>query len=111
MSSLDLFLTRDNFPLIKSKIIAKLQGKVEEAYLFGSSATEKFHSGSDIDLIIVKDTNLPFALRAREFLDLHKIFPEIDILVYSKKELDLKINLNSEFGFWSSVKETMKKII
>jgi len=91
-----LELIRDN--LREKKVIA--------AYIFGSFAREKEHLWSDIDLIIVKDSSLPFIERPREFFDLLDIGIPLDILVYSPVEFARMIN--EENGFW---KEVHSKII
>ncbi len=40
------------------------------AYVFGSFARDESHLWSDVDLIIIKDSPLPFVERPREFFDL-----------------------------------------
>jgi predicted nucleotidyltransferase len=58
----------------------------EKIILFGSTATGDIHEWSDIDLVIIKETDLPFLKR------LHKIrrllHPQVgtDILVYTPDE-------------------------
>jgi predicted nucleotidyltransferase len=60
----------------------------ERIYLFGSHARGEADSLSDIDLVVVKETNLPFLERPKElqrFLPPH-VGP-LDILVYTPAEL------------------------
>lgn len=69
------------------KILLNLN--LEKAILFGSSARKDIGISSDIDLIIIlKDSNLPFLERLREFYK--KINPEVpmDILVYTLEEFE-----------------------
>lgn len=91
-----------------AKLREKLRGRVNQAYTFGSYETEAFRSGSDIDLILVKESKLPFVERAREFTDLYKLYPRLDILVYSKQELERQ--LEETVGFWASVKTTLREL-
>ena len=69
----------------------------EKVILFGSYAYGHPHSDSDLDLLIVKNTNLPRHKRAREIrkhlwglTDIPK-----DIIIYTQKEID----------DWADVKE------
>ncbi|MDH5298370.1 MAG: nucleotidyltransferase domain-containing protein, partial [Desulfobulbaceae bacterium] len=65
-SLLDLSLEK-----VEAFLCEKLRGhRVEEAYLFGSIAAGKAGAWSDIDVIVVQETTLPFVERAREFADL-----------------------------------------
>lgn len=71
---------------ILSALQAALMGRCESAWLFGSFARNEERPGSDLDLIVVKNTERPFLERAREFDDLWSIFPALDLLVYTPKE-------------------------
>jgi predicted nucleotidyltransferase len=92
------------------KLKTLLSGRVDEAYFFGSFTTENFNKFSDIDIILVKETDQPFHIRAFDFADLLDLVPATDILVYTRAELD---NLLSDgaAGFWKSVKESLVKFI
>ena len=73
---------------------------VKEAYIFGSFVEGKLNPWSDIDLLIVADTELPFLERPRQFAELNELGVPVDILVYTKDEFNaLKI---SNSGFWKS---------
>lgn len=87
----------------------KLSGRASSAYLFGSFASNTHTEKSDIDLLIIKDTDISFTKRAIEFVDLFSVFSEIDILVYTPSEFDRKIN--SADGFSKSLKSTLVKIL
>lgn len=95
---------------VKIELIKKLQGRIEEAWLFGSFLTEDFSRRSDIDLILVKNTKLPFVERGLEFSDLRDWLPTIELLVYTPEEF-LKLTSIPTPGFWRSVTKTMQKII
>jgi predicted nucleotidyltransferase len=92
----------------EDRLCALLEGRVERAYLFGSYGTEAFRVGSDIDLILVCDTSLPFVERARRFMDLYTLYPRMDILVYTAEELEAQ--LAETVGFWASVKATLRAL-
>lgn len=87
----------------------RLAGRVERAYLFGSFATMDFHAASDIDIILIKQTTMPFWERAREFDDLYDIYPRIDLLVYRDDEFQHLIQQPS--GYWRSVKTSMRPLL
>jgi uncharacterized protein len=83
--------------------------KVAAAYIFGSFAQENENLWSDIDLIIVKDSSLPFIERPREFFDLLDIGVPLDILVYSPVEF-AKMQ-NEQNGFWKEINSTILQIV
>jgi predicted nucleotidyltransferase len=104
-------LSAEKLKVYLDLIKSKLQGRVREAYVFGSASEQSISPESDIDLILVKDqTTEPFVKRAFEFLDLFEIFPRLDILVYTPEELAAQL-ADSDTGFWKSVRLSMKKII
>ncbi|MDQ6756146.1 MAG: nucleotidyltransferase domain-containing protein [Bacteroidota bacterium] len=61
----------------------------EKIYLFGSYATDKPTTDSDIDLFIVKDTTKRKIERSREVRKCIKRYPTagLDIIVYTPEEL------------------------
>jgi hypothetical protein len=91
----DLVLTRDTRdPLMglsreqfESKLKAQLAHRVDQVWAFGSYASGQLGPQSDVDLILVCPTTLPFPIRSREFADL----------------LDI--------GFWQNVTGSLKKIL
>lgn len=99
--------TRESFlSLLKDK----LKGRVVSAWIFGSFATDTLKPSSDVDLILVKNSNLPFLERGREFFDLLDIGPAIDILVYTPEEFQ-KLTENPSVGFWTSVVKEMIRVV
>ena len=92
----------------EAQLCARLADRVEAAYVFGSYGTKDFRPGSDIDLIFVTETAMPFVERPRLFDDLYQLYAHLDILVYQPEELE---NLLQETaGFWSSVKATLREL-
>lgn len=99
--------TKEEFRDILKK---RLSGRVSEAWIFGSFNNNAFNRDSDIDLILICGTELPFPERSRIFDDIYDIGPEIDLLVYNQKEFE-KIKINPPSGFWTSVTSTMIRLI
>lgn len=72
--------------------------EVIQAYLFGSVATGKAGAWSDLDVIIVAETAVPFIERPRSFWDLLDLGFAMDILVYTPAEFaEMRA---SKTGFW-----------
>jgi predicted nucleotidyltransferase len=89
-------------------LAARLKGRVEAAYFFGSYGTPDFGPGSDIDLILIVETDLPFVERPRLFNDLYTLYSRLDLLVYRAKEFE---SLQREsVGFWASVKSSLRTL-
>ena len=88
----------------------RLEGRVKEAYLFGSIARSEKSNDSDIDIIIVNETVKPFVERALDFSDLYDIGCEMDILVYTPGEFR-NLTEDPSPGFWKSVTEEMLRIV
>ena len=70
----------------------------DKIILFGSYAAGNPNNDSDIDLLIIKDTDLP---RHKRSFDIQKsligsMIP-IDILVYTTKEFDQEKNVKNSF--------------
>jgi predicted nucleotidyltransferase len=60
----------------------------ERAILFGSAARGDVHEGSDLDVIVVKRTALPFVERPRALLESLPAGLSVDALVYTPEEFD-----------------------
>jgi len=103
-------LTVETLSHIEGRLRDVLRGRVEEAYLFGSASTGSFEPASDIDLILIKGSALPFAARGTEFLDLFAIYPALDILVYTPAEFDQLMNTPGP-GLWQSVRESKRRLL
>lgn len=66
------------------------------ALLFGSYARGTADAVSDLDLLIVCDTGLPFIERFRLFPEVLDAFPGAELIVYTPAELD---EMRSRGGF------------
>lgn len=71
-------------------MVALLEGKpgIRRVILFGSLARGQASSRSDLDLVIVQETDKPFMARLDEFYGLLAPRVETDILVYTPEEWD-----------------------
>lgn len=58
----------------------------DKVILFGSAATGKVGPYSDIDLVVIKETDLPFMKRSLQLVDLLDYDISIDFLVYTPDE-------------------------
>ncbi len=83
--------------------------KVKEAYIFGSYAQDKLTAWSDLDLLIVTESQQSFIERPRRFFDLLDLGIPIDILVYTPEEFQ-KLR-HSDSGFWRSFQENHLRIL
>jgi len=64
--------------------------KVKKAFLFGSYAIGKETRKSDLDLMIIMDTNKRFFERYDQFDEIYSTFKgyAVDILIYTPEELE-----------------------
>nr|NIR48144.1 nucleotidyltransferase domain-containing protein [candidate division KSB1 bacterium]NIV00590.1 nucleotidyltransferase domain-containing protein [Phycisphaerae bacterium]NIT70588.1 nucleotidyltransferase domain-containing protein [candidate division KSB1 bacterium]NIU24316.1 nucleotidyltransferase domain-containing protein [candidate division KSB1 bacterium]NIV70004.1 nucleotidyltransferase domain-containing protein [Phycisphaerae bacterium] len=70
-------------------IIEKYQPK--KIILFGSLATGDIHEWSDIDLVIIKETDLNYFDRLMEFKKLLDIKLATDVFIYSPEEFSGRV--------------------
>ena len=69
-------------------IFARHADQFIAAYVFGSVAAGSADEHSDIDVILVRDTALPYFDRVREVMDLRLALGAADMLIYTPVELD-----------------------
>lgn len=93
-----------------SQVAEKLKGRVDSAFTFGSFARGDTHAESDIDLILIKDTDTTFIKRCEEFFDLLDIYPAIDILVYTSQEFK-RLTTEPTIGFWADLNKEKQQIL
>jgi uncharacterized protein len=70
----------------------------EKIILFGSYAYGNPTEESDLDILIIKETALPRYRRGREVRRcLRGLKTPVDLIVYSKKEIEEWLNVNTAF--------------
>ena len=77
-------LLEKNLNSVVSALITKY--KPEKIILFGSLAHGKVQDNTDIDLLIVKDTNKPYNERVRDVVSLCDYDVGIDFFIYNQRE-------------------------
>jgi predicted nucleotidyltransferase len=70
---------------------------VLEAYVFGSFAKDQCGAWSDLDLVAILQTELPFLERPRDFANIYELGVPIDLLVYTPQEFAILRNNGSAF--------------
>lgn len=94
---------------VERYLAAELAGRAQAAYLFGSWRSERFDRHSDIDLIVVAESELPFVERGIEFADLRTRLPALEILVYTPEEF-AQLTTDPSPGFWRSVVASLHQV-
>ena len=69
-----------------SACLAQFNHFYREAYLFGSVARGTQDEHSDVDLVLVRDTELPFFDRIREVFDLVFALGKVALHIYTESE-------------------------
>jgi predicted nucleotidyltransferase len=68
--------------------ILKAEGAAEKVILFGTSVHGGVHEWSDIDLVVVERTDLPFFQRVRKVRSLLGPKVGLDLMVYTPEEFE-----------------------
>lgn len=95
---------------LRKRLRELLEGRVLGAWLFGSHASGSAGPDSDLDLIVVARTELPFTRRPALFDELYELFPALDLLVYTPEEFE-RLRADPSPGFWASVVASLERII
>lgn len=83
---------------LKQRIIDALIDKhLQRVIVFGSYARGDYDQYSDLDIIIVCDTQLPFVERFREFHQLFELPMAIELLVYTPQEFEKMVKRENPF--------------
>ncbi len=91
-------------------IRSSLRGRVQAAYVYGSFARDDMGPDSDIDCMVVAETEIPFPMRGRPFDDLRDRLPSLEILVYTPAEF-ARLTTDPSPGFWQSVARDLVRIL
>ena len=65
--------------------------------MFGSVARGEADEWSDLDLIVIADTDRTFFERFRDFDGLYEIWPRLDLLVYTSAEFERMVDEENPF--------------
>lgn len=66
-----------------------IEANAERVIVFGSHARGDANENSDVDLMIIAESNLPRYKRSRELYKLFRPYPfSMDLLVYTPKEIE-----------------------
>jgi len=82
--------------------------KPERILLFGSLANKHLHEWSDVDLVIIQQTELPFFERTKQALKLIHPKVGVDLLIYTPQEFAL---LSKERRFFHEEIMAMGKVL
>lgn len=78
------------------------QTKAQAVVLFGSHARKQASTESDVDLLVIAESDLPRHKRSRQLHLMFKPYPfPMDILVYTPGEIETELQF--EFSFISRV--------
>jgi len=89
--------TKLNKAVVHILSVLTAQYQPQKVILFGSMATDTVGEWSDIDLVIIKETSLPFLQRLREVALLCRVSVGVDFLVYTPTEFEQMITENNPF--------------
>lgn len=102
------------FGLSREQVIEYLRSKLRccvlEAYVFESFARGDMRHDSDVDCIVVAETDDPFPVRGGLFSHLRDRLPSLEILVYTPEEF-ARLTGNPSPGFWTSVARDLTRIL
>jgi predicted nucleotidyltransferase len=85
---------------IWAKKIKNKKPEIIKIGYFGSYAKNNYGVGSDLDLVIIlKETNIPFIYRAKEF-DTTSLPTCVDVLIYTEKEWEKLSSSFKKYVIW-----------
>ena len=81
-------------------LVERLRPRVagaRRALVFGSVARGEADEWSDLDLIVIADTDRTFFERFRDFGGLYEVWPRLDLLVYTSAEFERMVDEENPF--------------
>jgi len=94
----------------EKELRARLVGRVEAAYIFGSYGTSEFGRDSDVDILLVARTDKPFLERSLDYPELYELAASLDLLVYTPEEF-ASLTVDPSPGFWTSAVASMRRLL
>jgi uncharacterized protein len=96
--------------LIRERLRIALGAKgIKEAYLFGSFAEGNCTAWSDLDIVIVHETDCPFIERPLAFAEIQDLGFPVDILVYTPQEF-ARMQISTS-PFWRTFEKQKIRLI
>ena len=65
--------------------------------MFGSVARGEADEWSDLDLVVIADTDRTFFERFRDFAGLYEVWPRLDLIVYTSAEFERMVDEGNPF--------------
>lgn len=90
------------------KILKRHEDRFVVAYIFGSCIRDDQDEYSDVDIILVRNTELPYFDRLREIFDLFHDLGRADLLIYTEKEFHTMIEEPGRYFFKDAVAQGVK---
>ncbi len=91
-------------PRVTKKLLRNITGRIVEAFrpykvvLFGSYAYGKPNVNSDVDLLVIMDSDEPMAQRIRRVAEVADVpFLPMDVLVYTPAEIEGRLRIGDFF--------------
>ena len=82
--------------LVAQRLRRHLAGATR-AFVFGSVARGEADEWSDLDLVVVAETERTFFERFRDFAGLYEVCPRLDLLVYTPAEFERMVEEENAF--------------
>ena len=95
LPSVDAIVLQDR-SLLAKRLRPHLAG-AKRALVFGSVARGEADEWSDLDLVVIAETERTFFERFREFDELYEVWPRLDLLVYTPAEFGRMVEEENPF--------------
>ena len=77
----------------------------QDAYIFGSVARGTEDEYSDVDIIMVRNTALPFFDRIREIMNLRRMLGSADLMIYTPDEIVTMLDEPGRYFIKDAIKD------
>ena len=82
--------------LLVNRLRPRLAG-AKRALVFGSVARGEADEWSDLDIVVIAETDKAFFERFRDFGGLYEVWPRLDLLVYTSAEFERMVAEGNPF--------------
>lgn len=94
-----ILLFGQNLEEFIQKMKERLKARVNAAFIFGSYAKGIARNNSDIDIVLVTQTDRAFHERFLDFKDIYDLYEYGDLLIYTPEEFE-RLTSKPNNGFW-----------